>query len=193
MSSHPDADAFMRVFLRSPPDATTRLVFADWLEETGRPWNVAWAYYIRLKAEADRHPFGSPEREELEEQAAEYIPHIRAELTIPVDVFLGYPKSLLQLLPPANITVRLEGFTPPTAVLRLLNRELARVYRLFPLDRQGNVVLVAMSDRRNIQAVDDLENLFGLHFISVLAAWPDIRRAIGRHYPPGGSAGQLAG
>ena len=35
MTSHPDADAFMRAILRDPADVTTRLVFADWLEETG--------------------------------------------------------------------------------------------------------------------------------------------------------------
>src|SRR5437764_15471902 len=106
MASHPDADAFMRGYLRTPQDVTARLVFADWLQETGRPWNVAWAYYIRAKAEADRHEPGSPGRAELEQQAAEYARRVEARLTIPASLFVGYPKSLLQLLPPQNITVR---------------------------------------------------------------------------------------
>ncbi len=57
MFSHPDADAFMRSYLRKPTDATTRLIFADWLEETGDESNVAWARYIRLKVEADTYSF----------------------------------------------------------------------------------------------------------------------------------------
>jgi type IV pilus assembly protein PilB len=58
MSSHPDADAFVSAILRNPAEVTTRLVFADWLEETGDPSNVAWAQFIRLNVEADRHPAG---------------------------------------------------------------------------------------------------------------------------------------
>src|SRR5689334_11583200 len=110
MSSHPTADAFMRGYLPNPSDATARLVFADWLEETGTPWNRAWAYYIRVKAEADQFPPGSAERRDLEAQAAGYARRIRARLTIPAALFVGYPKSLLQLLPGPNITVRLDGF-----------------------------------------------------------------------------------
>ncbi|HJZ56477.1 MAG TPA: TIGR02996 domain-containing protein, partial [Gemmataceae bacterium] len=146
MSSHPDADAFMRGYLRNPPDATTRLVFADWLEETGQPWNAAWAYYIRLKAEADRYPFGSHEWKELEEQASGYAPKIRARLTIPAKRFVGYPRSLLQLLPASNITVKLADFEIPQALLELMPESVARENVVLPLDLQGRVLLVVAAD-----------------------------------------------
>src|SRR5207248_10469941 len=104
MTSHPDADAFMRGYLRTPTDVTTRLVFADWLEETGRPSNVAWAHFIRAKAAADAHPWGGAARRRHEAEAGKFAPHIRADLAIPAALFVGYPKSLLQLLPAPNLT-----------------------------------------------------------------------------------------
>ena len=112
MQKHPDADAFMRSYLEHPTDAISRLVFADWLEETGEPHNTAWAHFIRLRIEADRYP--SDKRRAAANSTAkptQYAPHIRASLTIPAQKFVGYPKSLLQLLPAPNITVRLKGFS----------------------------------------------------------------------------------
>src|SRR5215211_6830640 len=94
-----DADAFMRKYLERPSDAAARLVFADWLEETGEEHNAAWAHFIRLKAEADRHAANSPTRHEIERHAGQYAVHIRARLAIPAQLFIDYPKSLLQLLP----------------------------------------------------------------------------------------------
>src|SRR5262245_18465707 len=111
-----EADAFMRKYLARPTDVTARLVFADWLEETCEPHNAAWAYYIRLRAEAARYAPDSRERRELVRQADEYAPKIRANLSIPAQFFVGYPRSLLQLLPAANITVALEGFEVPPPI-----------------------------------------------------------------------------
>src|SRR5215211_3313191 len=102
-----DADAFMRKYLERPSDATARLVFADWLEETGEEHNAAWAHFIRLKVEADRYPRNSPTRHEIERHAGQYAVYIRARLAIPAKLFIGYPKSLLELLPATNITVNL--------------------------------------------------------------------------------------
>src|SRR6266542_6112212 len=113
MQKHPDADAFIRSYLEHPTDATSRLVFADGLEETGEPHNTAWAHFIRRRIEADRHPPDSRERRELDREADSYAPRIRANLTIPAALFVGYPKSLLQLLPAPNITVRLADFAVP--------------------------------------------------------------------------------
>jgi uncharacterized protein (TIGR02996 family) len=196
MSSHPDADAFMRGYLRNPPDKTARLVFADWLEETGTPWNRAWAYYIRLKAEADAYPFGSPERKELERQAAEYVPHIAARLTIPASLFVGYPKSLLQLLPGPNITVKLDGFTPTQAAISCMTWPLAELYHFFPLDRQGMILLLAVAGPHYQHAMDDLEHLLALRITWVVASGVDIRAAIRNLGPllwPDSLVGDLVG
>lgn len=105
MSSHPDADAFVRAFLRNPPDETQRLVFADWLDDTGEPHNAAWAGYIRAKAAAAREPFGSAAWQAWNDEAARFAADVRAELSLPAGVFVNYPDSLLRLLPGPNITV----------------------------------------------------------------------------------------
>jgi type IV pilus assembly protein PilB len=189
MSSHPDADAFMRSYLRTPTDGTARLVFADWLEETGKPWNVAWAYYIRVKDEVDRYEFGSPERAELEDQAAAYVPRIRARLTIPASLFVGYPKSLLQLLPPSNITVRLGSFRTPVPLREWVHEAVARNCTLFPLARPEGVLLVATAEPLPAVLAERIEYVYRARIVAVRAGYDDIRAAHERNYWPLDEAG----
>ena len=153
-----DANAFMRKYLSQPTDVTARLVFADWLEETAVSHNLAWAYYIRLKAEADRYGVNSRRRRELDRQAEEYVPKIRANLTIPATLFVGYPKSLLQLLPAPNLSVMLANFEVQLPVLELMPESVARDSLVLPLDMQGRTLLVAAAaarDRDLIQRLGD--------------------------------------
>jgi type IV pilus assembly protein PilB len=157
MTSHPDADAFMRGYLRDPADATTRLVFADWLEETGEPSNVAWARFIRAKAEAAGYRFGCSRWAVLEAEAAGQAWQIRANLTIPAALFVGHPKSLLQLLPAPNITVRLADFEIPRAVVELMPESVAREHLVLPLDLQGDLLFVASDDPANCDTIDKLQ------------------------------------
>jgi uncharacterized protein (TIGR02996 family) len=53
---HPECRAFLASILDNPDDDTPRLVFADWLDETGDPDAAATAKDIRL--EVDRHARG---------------------------------------------------------------------------------------------------------------------------------------
>jgi uncharacterized protein (TIGR02996 family) len=179
-----EADAFMRKYLAQPTDVTARLVFADWLEETCVPHNLAWAYYIRLKAETDYYDFDSCERRELDRQAEEYAPKIRANLTIPAELFVGYPKSLLQLLPAPNITVKLAGFVPEARARWLIANQIAQVYRVFPLAAQGDVLLIAHSDWESIEMIcEDISNLLSISIIPIYAHHVDLSRALTLQYP----------
>jgi uncharacterized protein (TIGR02996 family) len=182
MSSHPDADAFMRGYLQNPTDVTARLVFADWLEETGKSWNRAWAYYIRLKAEADPRAPGSSERRELERQAAGYAPKIRARLTIPAALFVGYPKSLLELLPALNITVRLAGFDIPSAILEFMPESVARENLVLPLAVQGSVLLVVTAAQDVAELIQKLMFILNRDIVAVRGQADDILAAINRDY-----------
>lgn len=182
MTTHPTADAFVRKLLERPADATARLVFADWLEETGAAHNAAWAYYIRLRTEADRHPPAARERAELERQAASYVRHIRAELALPAARFVGHPKSLLQLLPAPNLTVRLGGFTPPAAVRELLPESVARENLLFPLDYQPGTLLLAGADPWNVDTLQKLQFILNRDIVLVRGAGADVRAALDRTY-----------
>jgi uncharacterized protein (TIGR02996 family) len=177
-----EADAFMRNYLTSPTDVTARLVFADWLEETCEPHNLAWAYYIRLRAEAERHPLDSPERRELDRQADSYAPKVRANLTIPASLFVGYPKSLLQLLPAPNITVRLVEVEIPLAVLELVPESVARDNLVLSLDLQGSTLLVAAADPHNYDTAQKLQFILNRDIVMVGAEEEDLGRAIDRLY-----------
>jgi uncharacterized protein (TIGR02996 family) len=52
----PDEAAFLRAICDAPDDDTPRLVFADWLEETGKPVNVDRAEFIRLQIRLHHEP-----------------------------------------------------------------------------------------------------------------------------------------
>ena len=143
VATSPDTDAFMRKYLERPSDSTARLVFADELEETGAPHYAAWAHYIRLKAEADRYPADSATRFELDRHAGQYALYIRARLTVPAKLFVGYPKSLLQLLPAQNITVRIGRFRPTDSALARVREDVARALPILPLDDRAGALIVA--------------------------------------------------
>jgi uncharacterized protein (TIGR02996 family) len=51
-----DREALIRGILETPDDDAPRLVFADWLEETGEPANVARAEFIRVQCAIAREP-----------------------------------------------------------------------------------------------------------------------------------------
>ena len=184
MHKHPDADSFVRAYLERPTDATTRLVFADWLEETGLPHNAAWAHYIRLRDESERHPAASRERRELLRQADDHAPRIHAKLTMSAARFVGYPKSLLQLLPAANIAVRLANFEVDRHALAFITESVARNARLIPLNAQNLTFLVAAVDPTELEVAKRLSWIVGRGVVLVGADAEDIQAAFERHYWP---------
>ena len=107
----PAADALMAAILAAPADPLPRLVFADYLDDTGTPGNAAWAEYIRLRAAAAAEG-SAVVRELLGEAATDVAPRITAGLTLPATDFLTDVPSFRDLLPGERFTVRLDGFTP---------------------------------------------------------------------------------
>lgn len=65
-----DRSALMAAVLAAPDDDVPRLVYADYLDDTGDPVDAARAEFIRLEVEADRFPTGAAERQELDARAA---------------------------------------------------------------------------------------------------------------------------
>ena len=66
-----DETAFRRAIAEQPADRTARLVFADFLEETGGTTGAARAEFIRAQVEAETvHP-NSNRHAELEARARE--------------------------------------------------------------------------------------------------------------------------
>lgn len=62
--SHPDARAFLAKIKSEDADDTSRLVFADWLEERGEPHLEAWGHFIRAQVEMAMYwPYPEPPKE----------------------------------------------------------------------------------------------------------------------------------
>lgn len=182
MSSHPDADAFIQAVLRDPTDTTTRLVFADWLEETGTLPNRAWAYYLRLQANAQHLPEGSREHHLLEVEAATHAPYITARPTVPAEVSIKHHRSLIHLLPTASITVTLTEHEIPLAVVELMPESVARENLVLPLDLQGRVLLVVSHDPTDPDTIQRLEFILNKDIVAFRGEAEDILAAINRHY-----------
>ena len=74
-----DHDALLAAILAQPDDDLARLVFADYLDESGHPALAARAAFIRAQVEAARHPVGSAARLERTRRAGELRPRFRDE------------------------------------------------------------------------------------------------------------------
>jgi uncharacterized protein (TIGR02996 family) len=74
-----ESSAFIRMISDNPDDDVPRLVYADWLEESGEELNMARAEFIRLDIRMHRLPPGDDERRELREKDwALMMPHAQA-------------------------------------------------------------------------------------------------------------------
>jgi uncharacterized protein (TIGR02996 family) len=182
--SHPDADAFVSAILRNPADVTTRLVFADWLEETGTPSNIAWAHFIRLNAEAAQYARGNPKREALEFDAAAYWWQINAKLTLSGKRFLSAWESLLQILPPWALTLRLGTCDVSLSVIELMPESVAHERLIFPLALHENLLLIVSADPGDCNTMQLVQYLLNKQIIAVRGVQDDILDAINRHYGP---------
>src|SRR5262249_17894649 len=118
----------------------------------------------------------------LEAEAAGYPWRIRANLTLPAALFVGYPKSLLQLLPAPNITVSLADFEIPRAVLELMPESVARENLVLPLDLQGQSLLIVASDPHSIDTIQKLQFILNKDIVAVRAEMDEIVAAINQHY-----------
>ena len=177
MSSHPDADAFVRAILRDPADVTTRLVFADWLEETGEPQNIAWAKYIRLMAEAT-HTSGTLTFESRDRQASELAREIRVALPIDAAQLVGHVEHFWQLLPRQNLTVKLAGHALTQSVIELVPESVARENVVIPLDLNDRDLRVAMADPNDRDTTDKLAFILNKRIVPVKVAPGEIADAI---------------
>src|SRR5262245_42746854 len=129
----PNADAFMRRILADPTDPVPRLVFADWLEETGTSSNIAWARYLRLADELATAPADDPRRPKLKAMLDRLAKSIRAKLTFRAETLTEFPDAMLQVLPPRNLIVNVDTVVLKPSVAELLPESIARERRTIPL------------------------------------------------------------
>ena len=142
--STPAADALMAAVLANPADPLRRLVFADYLDDTGTPGNAAWAEYLRLRAAAAGETTAL-KRELLWDAAADAATKIVAGLTLPAATFLADVTSFRDLLPGERFTLLLDGFTPPRPVIALAAT--CRDHRGLPLGTSPTRTVIGLIDQ----------------------------------------------
>ncbi len=182
MSRHPDADALMRAILERPTDETPRLVLADWLDDTGRPADAAWAGYIRARCAAARIPADAVLRNELLHEAANRSHSVVATLSIGAAHLVRHAPTFIDLLPADRFTARLDGVGLPLAVVELVPESVARTNRVIPLVVSGSVLYLA-ADPTDPEMLQRLEFILNRDIVSIRASADEIDRAIEAHYP----------
>ncbi|HBG76147.1 MAG TPA: type II secretion system protein GspE, partial [Clostridiales bacterium] len=93
-------------------------------------------------------------------------------------------KQLIQVLKAyRNLPyIDFSGFRIDPQVPRLISESLARRHMLIPVSREGNEIVVAMSDPFNLYAIDDVSIATGLNVKPALALRSSIRIAVDQYY-----------
>ncbi len=180
----PTADAFMRRILADPADPVPRLVFADWLEETGAAVNVAWARYIRLADELANLPVDDPRRPKMADHLNRIGGLVRAQLTYRAELFVAYPDAMTRVLPTRNMVLNVAGVVVPEAAADLVPASLAHELPVLPLALWGPTLVVALPDPRDRDLVQHLRFIFNRDLLAVRAPVGQIRAAVNLHYGP---------
>ena len=79
-------------------------------------------------------------------------------------------------------SVTLEEVQIDEDVLKLIPREVAEKHSLIPINKDGNSIVVAMSDPANIYAMDDIKFLTGFNVEVVVSSETAIRKAQDQYY-----------
>ncbi len=89
---------------------------------------------------------------------------------------------------PGVASIDLENYKVPRELCALVPREFALKHEVFPLDRMGNHMTVAMAFPIDMATIAELEKSTGLRVSALLCNANDIRNAIRRYYPANGEA-----
>jgi len=178
----PSADAFMRCILADPADPVPRLVFADWLEESGKSSNIAWARYIRLADELASAPADDPRRQKLADELDRVGSLVRAKLTYRAEVFAAYPDAMRQVLPLRNMVLNLDSLTLPQRVAELLPSTIAYERLVLPLTVCGPALAVATHEPDDTTLGEFLRFVVSRDVLLIRAMPEQLRSAVARHY-----------
>lgn len=188
MKSHPDADGFVRAILANPSDPTPRLVFADWLDDTGRPGNAAWAEYIRLRAEMDDVRGRLDWFHEAKPAVCETATRIVANLKMPATVAVDRLPWLFDLLPPWCITVDLDQHDIPRSVIELVPESVARENALIPVRLlrvppfRCDALVFAAAHATNAELAQKVGFILNRRVLFLAATGEGLERAIALNY-----------
>lgn len=180
--SHPIAEALVRTILADPADPLPRLVFADWLDETGTAPNMAWAKYMRLAVDLVHLPLTLPRRAYLEAVQTEAAAEVRAGLTYRAEQFIQHAAAMRQLLPLRCVTLNVETVVVPAAVIEWLPESVARERSALPLLHEDGRMTVAVPDPADTLLIENLAFVLNRRVEALKAPAEPLLAAIDRHY-----------
>ncbi len=80
-------------------------------------------------------------------------------------------------------SIDLKNYALSPDLVHLLPKDLARKHEVFPLDRLGRTLTIAMACPLDEEALGELRQATGLEIRTFLCNMEDVRKAIDRHYP----------
>jgi len=86
--------------------------------------------------------------------------------------------------------VDLEDYEVNASAVAIISEEVARRYLVFPIDFEGDRLVVAMADPANVFAIDDLRIVTGYDIKPVVSTESDILSAINHYYRMGEALGR---
>jgi type IV pilus assembly protein PilB len=122
------------------------------------------------------------------DQLAMALEHQRREAMRTVDalVELGYiePRQFMKFLAkqPGIPSISLRNYKITEELLDLVPRYFARKYEVFPIDRMGKLLTVAMVCPLDLKAIAVIEKMSGLKVKPMLSDADEIHAAIARYY-----------
>src|SRR3989338_9196332 len=81
-------------------------------------------------------------------------------------------------IPPINLS----RYKIDPQVIKLIPKKIARHYKILPISKMKDVLMVAMADPLNIFAIDDVKALTGFKISPIITTDKDINEAIGQYY-----------
>src|SRR5207302_10860732 len=87
-------------------------------------------------------------------------------------------------------SINLAQFQIDPAVVKLVPAETAQKYQIIPLSRSGAALTIAMTDRTNVFAMDDIKFMTGYNVEPVVASEIAILEAVQKYYPMKAGAGK---
>ena len=93
------------------------------------------------------------------------------------DDMLSYRAMALETIP-----IYLDSLTIPPEIISLIPEEMAVKHKLIPIAQTSKTITTAMANPLDVNAIDDIENLTGLHVVPVISIRDDIEKAIKNSY-----------
>ena len=176
-----EPDAFLRTILANPADPLPRLVFADWLEETGARSNIAWAKYLRLSEEVAALPPGDDARGKKSRLLARLGTLIQAKLRYKAEVFVAHSDCLRRVLPLRCMILDVDTVTVSHELADALPASLALEYAVVPLHLDATTLTVA-AEEMTAESADTLGFLVNRRVEWVPAPREALHRAVETAY-----------